>query len=255
MSDAAAFEVGRNLAITPGSVVFRNQLFELIQYDATTPRVHRRPLLIVPPCINKYYILDLQPENSFVRWAVAQGHTVFVLSWRNIPKELGAVTWDDYIEEAVLTAIEVVKEIAGSRDDQHAGLLRRRHAALLRARRARRAPRPQRRERDAADDDARLRGPGRDRRVRLARAALRARAVADGRAAGPRQRARRRRSRACAPTTSSGTTSSTTTSRARRRRRSTSCTGTAIRRTCRGRCTRTTSRTCTSTTGCASPVR
>jgi len=114
MSDAAAFEVGRNLAITPGSVVFRNQLFELIQYDATTPRVHRRPLLIVPPCINKYYILDLQPENSFVRWAVAQGHTVFVLSWRNVPKEMGAVTWDDYLEEAVLTAVEVVKEIAGS---------------------------------------------------------------------------------------------------------------------------------------------
>jgi polyhydroxyalkanoate synthase len=114
MSDEAAFEVGRNLAITPGSVVFRNQLFELIQYDATTPRVRRRPLLIVPPCINKYYILDLQPDNSFVRWAVGEGHTVFLISWRNIPKELGAVTWDDYLEEAVLTAIEVVKEIADS---------------------------------------------------------------------------------------------------------------------------------------------
>ena len=114
MSDEAAFEVGRNLAITPGSVVFRNQLIELIQYDATTPRVHRRPLLIVPPCINKYYILDLQPENSFVRWAVGEGHTVFLVSWRNIPKELGAVTWDDYLEEAVLTAIEVVKEISES---------------------------------------------------------------------------------------------------------------------------------------------
>ena len=114
MSDEAAFEVGRNLAVTPGSVVFRNQLFELIQYDATTPRVHRRPLLIVPPCINKYYILDLQPDNSFVRWAVGEGHTVFLISWRNIPKELGAVTWDDYLEEAVLTAIEVTKEIAGS---------------------------------------------------------------------------------------------------------------------------------------------
>jgi polyhydroxyalkanoate synthase len=94
--------------------VFRNQLIELIQYDATTPRVYRRPLLIVPPCINKYYVLDLQPENSFVRWAVAQGHTVLLVSWRNIPPELGKVGWDDYVQEAVLTAVEVTREISGS---------------------------------------------------------------------------------------------------------------------------------------------
>ena len=115
MSDAHAFAVGRNLAVTPGNVVFRNELIELIQYTPTTARVHRRPLVIVPPCINKYYILDLQPENSFVRWAVGEGHTVFMISWRNVPPELGRLTWDDYIVDGVLTAIEVAKEVAASR--------------------------------------------------------------------------------------------------------------------------------------------
>jgi hypothetical protein len=107
--------VGRNLAVTPGSVVFRNDLIELIQYDATTPTVHKRPLVIVPPCINKYYILDLRPENSLVRHAVAEGHTVFMVSWRNVPPELGHLTWDDYIEDGVLTALRVAREISGSK--------------------------------------------------------------------------------------------------------------------------------------------
>jgi polyhydroxyalkanoate synthase subunit PhaC len=115
MSDERAFAVGRNLAMTPGSVVYRNELIELIQYDATTPTVYKRPLVIVPPCINKYYILDLRPENSLVRHAVAQGHTVFMISWRNIPPELGRLTWDDYIEHGALTAIRVAREISGSR--------------------------------------------------------------------------------------------------------------------------------------------
>ena len=113
MSDARAFEVGRNLAVTPGHVVYRNPLIELIQYAPSTERVHRRPLVIVPPCINKYYILDLQPANSFVRYAVARGHTVFVISWRNVPPELGRLGWDDYLEQA-FTTIDAAKEITGS---------------------------------------------------------------------------------------------------------------------------------------------
>ena len=115
MTDERAFAVGRNLAMTPGSVVFRNDLIEVIQYDATTPTVFKRPLLIVPPCINKYYILDLKPENSFVAHAVAQGHTVFIVSWRNIPTELGNLTWDDYIDQGTLTAVRIAREISGSR--------------------------------------------------------------------------------------------------------------------------------------------
>ncbi|CAG1001114.1 polyhydroxyalkanoate synthase [Burkholderiales bacterium] len=115
MSDDSAFEVGRNLAVTPGHVVFRNELIEVLQYAPSTPTVHRRPLVIVPPCINKYYILDLRPSNSFVRHSVAQGHTVFMVSWRNIPPELGHLTWDDYLEDGVLAALDVAKSISGSR--------------------------------------------------------------------------------------------------------------------------------------------
>jgi len=115
MTDEKAFAVGVNLAITPGSVVFRNDLIELIQYDATTPTVHKRPLVIVPPCINKYYILDMKPANSLVRQVVAQGHSVFMISWRNIPPELSRLTWDDYLEQGVLTAIRVAREISGNK--------------------------------------------------------------------------------------------------------------------------------------------
>jgi len=115
MTDESAFEVGVNLAITPGSVVYRNELIELIQYTATTPDVYRRPLLIIPPCINKYYILDLKPENSFVRHAVAQGHTVFMVSWRNVPSALGTLHWDDYLEQGVMTALDVARDITASK--------------------------------------------------------------------------------------------------------------------------------------------
>lgn len=113
MTDESAFEVGRNLAVTRGAVVFENDLIQLIQYSPLTETVIEYPLLIVPPCINKYYVLDLQPENSFVRYALEQGNNVFIISWRNIPPELGSLTWDDYLEQGVIQAIKVSLAIAG----------------------------------------------------------------------------------------------------------------------------------------------
>ena len=110
----AAFEVGRNLAMTPGEVVYENELIQLIQYQATTPQVAKRPLVMIPPCINKFYILDLQPENSFVAHAVAAGNTVFMVSWRNVEEEQGRFTWDDYLELGVFQALRVAQEIAKS---------------------------------------------------------------------------------------------------------------------------------------------
>ena len=111
MTDDSAFEVGRNLATTPGAVVFENELMQLIQYSPMTDTVAQQPFLMVPPCINKYYILDLQPENSVVRYAVEQGNTVFLVSWRNVQADQGHLTWDDYVEKGPLTAIKVVQEI------------------------------------------------------------------------------------------------------------------------------------------------
>jgi polyhydroxyalkanoate synthase len=112
-SDESAFEVGRNVGITPGTVVFENHLFQLIQYTPTTPTVHEVPLLMVPPCINKYYILDLQPENSLVRYLVEQGNTVFMLSWRNPDQSLAGTTWDDYVEQGAIRALDVTRAISG----------------------------------------------------------------------------------------------------------------------------------------------
>jgi polyhydroxyalkanoate synthase subunit PhaC len=113
-TDHSAFEVGRNVAVTPGEVVYENELIQLIQYKATTPEVAHRPLVIIPPCINKYYILDLQPENSFAAHAVAQGNAVFMISWRNVEKAQGHFTWDDYLEQGVFRALRIGKEIAKS---------------------------------------------------------------------------------------------------------------------------------------------
>ena len=111
MTDEGAFEIGKNIVLSPGSVVFENDIFQLVQYSPLTPQVHMRPLLMVPPCINKFYILDLRPDNSYVKYAVEQGFTVFMVSWRNVGKELGNLTWDDYIANGVIKAIDVVRLI------------------------------------------------------------------------------------------------------------------------------------------------
>jgi len=111
MTDEAAFAPGRNLALMPGAVVFQNELVQLIQYRPSTGKVRQRPLLIVPPFINKFYILDLQPANSFVRHAVEQGLTVFVISWRDIDDSLASLTWDDYIVRGVHAAIDAIRTI------------------------------------------------------------------------------------------------------------------------------------------------
>jgi polyhydroxyalkanoate synthase len=112
-SDESAFEVGRNVGTTPGTVVFENELFQLIQYTPSTPKVHEVPLLMVPPCINKFYILDLQPENSLVRYLVEQGNTVFMMSWRNPDQSLAHLRWDDFVDQGAVKAIEVARDISG----------------------------------------------------------------------------------------------------------------------------------------------
>jgi len=115
MTDESQFEVGRNVATTEGAVVFENELFQLIEYKPLTAKVHETPFLLVPPCINKYYILDLQPDNSLIRYAVEQGLRTFVVSWRNPDASLSTKTWDDYIEHAAIRAISVTREIAGTK--------------------------------------------------------------------------------------------------------------------------------------------
>ena len=115
MTDESKFVLGENVAVTEGSVVFRNYLFEMIQYTPTTEHVHKRPLLIIPPCINKFYILDLQPENSFVKWCVDQGNTVFLISWANPTVEYRDIGWDDYVTDGLFEAIRVTKDITGEK--------------------------------------------------------------------------------------------------------------------------------------------
>jgi polyhydroxyalkanoate synthase len=114
MTDTEAFEVGRNLATTPGKIVFQNDLMQLIQYTPTTETVHARPLVVIPPWINKYYILDLKPENSFVAWAVAQGYTVFMISWVNPGTELAAKSFADYMHEGFFAALDAARRQTGA---------------------------------------------------------------------------------------------------------------------------------------------
>ena len=115
MTDESLFEVGKNVATTEGAVVFENEFFQLLEYKPLTAKVYEKPFLMVPPCINKFYILDLQPENSLIRYAVSQGHRTFVVSWRNPDESMAEKTWDDYIEHAAIKAIEVVQDITGAK--------------------------------------------------------------------------------------------------------------------------------------------
>ena len=115
MTDESQFEVGKNVATTEGAVVFENEFFQLLEYKPLTKTVHEKPFLLVPPCINKFYILDLQPENSLIRYATAQGHRTFVVSWRNPDASMATKTWDDYIEHAAIKAIALVQEITGAK--------------------------------------------------------------------------------------------------------------------------------------------
>jgi polyhydroxyalkanoate synthase len=116
MTDLEAFEVGKNVAITPGKVVYRNDLIELLQYEPTTKQVAKRPLLVIPPWINKFYILDLREKNSLIRWAVAQGQTVFVVSWVNPDEKLAAKTFEDYMVEGPLAALDAIEQATGEPD-------------------------------------------------------------------------------------------------------------------------------------------
>ncbi len=111
MTDESVFEVGQNIATTEGAVVFENDMMQLIQYSPLTPKVGAVPLLVVPPCINKFYIMDLQPDNSLIRFMIEQGNTVFLVSWRNPKEEQGHLTWEDYLEQGPITALHVVQDL------------------------------------------------------------------------------------------------------------------------------------------------
>jgi polyhydroxyalkanoate synthase subunit PhaC len=116
MTDMAAFKIGENVATTPGKVVYQNDLIQLLQYAPTTEKVKRRPLLIIPPWINKFYILDLRARNSFIRWAVEQGHTVFVISWVNPDERLAQKSFEDYMREGLLAALDAMEQATGERE-------------------------------------------------------------------------------------------------------------------------------------------
>jgi polyhydroxyalkanoate synthase len=116
MTDAKAFELGVNIATTPGKVVFQNDLMQLIQYEPTTKKVWKRPLLVIPPWINKYYILDLREKNSFLRWAVGEGMTVFVISWVNPDEKLAHKNFEDYLTEGTLAALDAIAKATGEAD-------------------------------------------------------------------------------------------------------------------------------------------
>ena len=116
MTDMDAFKLGENIGVSEGQVVFQNELMQLIQYSPLTENVLKRPLLIIPPWINKFYILDLRPKNSFVRWAVSQGHTVFIVSWVNPDEQLAGMRFDDYMSKGTLAALDAIEQATGERE-------------------------------------------------------------------------------------------------------------------------------------------
>ncbi len=118
---ADAFTLGKNIALTPGRVIFRNEMLELLQYEPTTAEVYERPLLIFPPWINKFYILDLRPENSFIKWLVSEGYTVFVASWVNPDKRLAMKTFEDYMRDGIFAALDAVEQATGVKDPNVVG--------------------------------------------------------------------------------------------------------------------------------------
>src|SRR3984957_13991050 len=121
MTDMDAFKVGENIGVSAGKVIYQNDLMQLIQYDPSTETVLKRPLLIAPPWINKFYILDLRPRNSFVRWAVSQGHTVFIISWVNPDAKLAEKNFEDYMQEGYLDALDAIEQATGEREENAIG--------------------------------------------------------------------------------------------------------------------------------------
>ncbi len=121
MTDPRRFELGENVAVTPGKVVYQNELMQLLQYAPSTDTVYKRPLLIIPPWINKYYILDLRPKNSFIKWAVEQGHTVFVISWVNPDEKLAHKDFQDYMLEGPLAALDAIEQATGEAECKFIG--------------------------------------------------------------------------------------------------------------------------------------
>ena len=116
MVDESRFEIGRNIATTPGKIVYENEMMQLIQYSPTTDKVYKRPLVIYPPWINKFYILDLSPKNSFIRWAVSKGYTVFVVSWVNPDERLAQKTFEDYLNEGIFKSLDAIEAATGVKD-------------------------------------------------------------------------------------------------------------------------------------------
>ena len=249
-SDSSMFEVGRNLATTPGKVIFQNELMQLIQYAPSTATVLKRPLLIVPPWINKFYVLDLTPEKSFIKWCVDKGITVFCISWVNPDARLAQKTFDDYMREGPLAALDAIK-LATGEDKVHAigycvgGTLL---AVTLAAMAAKNDDRIASATLFAAQVDFTHAG---DLKVFVDEEQVKVARTAHGgtRLSGKRQHGDAS-STCCARTTCSGPMSSTITSRARRRSRSICCTGTPTPPDCRPPTIRSICATAISTTSC-----